>query len=103
MFKSLESEIRLSEQVPSGFFERNNHDQTPFLGVSCRDVFGQGGRSQGSKYVTKNYFTGDSSTNIFLRAGQNIDFRIFRSGNETVFVVSQERVSKIIEHGSIHR
>ena len=103
MFKGLESEIRLSEQVPSSFFERNNHDQIPFLGVSCRDVFGQGGRSQGSNYITKKYFTGDSSTNIFLRVGQNIDFRIFRSGNEKVIVVSQERVSNIIEHGRIHR
>ena len=68
MFKGLESEFRLSEQVlPSYFCERNSNDQTPFLGVTgCCDVFDQGARSQGSKYITKKYFTGDSSTKIFF-------------------------------------
>ena len=57
LFKSLftgclrsSSDICVSTALPhpsefrSVFIERNNHDQTPFLGVGCRDVFGQGAR-----------------------------------------------------------
>ena len=51
----------------SVFIERNNHDQTPFLGVRCRDVFGQGARSQESECITNKSATGYSSANdIFL-------------------------------------
>ena len=79
----------------SVFFERNNHDQTPFLGVGCRDVFGQGARSQESECITNKSATGYSSANeIFLWAGQKINFRILRSENVAVFLVSQQIVSK---------
>ena len=79
----------------SVFFERNNHDQTPFLGFGCRDIFGQGARSPESECITIKSATGYSSANdILLWAGQKINFRILRSENVAVFLVSQQRVSK---------
>ena len=110
LFKSLftgclrtSSDICVSTALPhpsefrSVFIERNNHDQTPFLGVGCRDVFGQGGRSQESECITNKSATGYSSANeIFLWAGQKINFRILRSENVAVFLVSQQRVSKAL-------
>ena len=103
MFKDLETEIRLSEQVPSSFLREITMIKLLFLVLVAATYLANGGDLKDQTTLQKKYFTGDSSTNIFLRAGQNIDFRIFRSGNETVIVLSQERVSKIIEHGSIHR
>lgn len=110
LFKSLftgclrsSSHICVSTALPhpsefrSVFIERNNHDQTPFLGVGCRDVFGQGARSQESECITNKSATGYSSANeIFLWAGQKINFRILRSENVAVFLVSQQIVSKAL-------
>ena len=103
MFKSLESEIRLSEQVPSSFLREITMIKLLFLVLVAATYLAKGGDLKDQNTLQKSTSQVIQVLIFFQELARKIDFRIFRSGKEKVIVVSQERVSNIIEHGSIHR
>ena len=103
MFKGLESEIRLSEQVPSSFLREITMIKLLFLVLVAATYLAKGGDLKDQNTLQKSTSQVIQVLIFFQELARKIDFRIFRSGKEKVIVVSQERVSNIIEHGSIHR
>ena len=103
MFKSLESEIRLSEQVPSSFLREITMIKLLFLVLVAATYLAKGGDLKDQNTLQKSTSQVIQVLIFFQELARKIDFRIFRSGNETVIVVCQERVSYVIEHGRIHR
>ena len=103
MFKDLETEIRLSEQVPSSFLREITMIKLLFLVLVAATYLAKGGDLKDQNTLQKSTSQVIQVLIFFQELARKIDFRIFRSGNETVIVVCQERVSNVIEHGSIHR